>query len=65
MEGRMPKIKIDKELYNKAKHVAKNEGYSSVEEFITHILEKIIDQPETGESDDDVIKRLQGLGYIS
>ena len=61
----MPKIKIDKDLYKKAKYFAENEGYSSVEEFVSHILEKIVNQSEPGENDEDVLKRLQGLGYIS
>ena len=61
----MPKIKIDKELYKKAKRAAENEGYSSIEEFVAHIIEKIVDQPEPGETDDDLLKRLKGLGYIS
>ncbi len=59
-------IKINKELYNKAKKSAETAGYSSVEEFITHILEKEIAKIEKGdESIEEVEKRLQGLGYIS
>jgi metal-responsive CopG/Arc/MetJ family transcriptional regulator len=61
----MPKIKIDKELYEKAKHVSETQGYSSVQEFVAHILEKIVDKQAPGETDDDLLKRLQGLGYIS
>jgi metal-responsive CopG/Arc/MetJ family transcriptional regulator len=61
----MPKIKIDKELYIKVKHVSEIAGYSSVEEFISHLLEKTVDQAGPEEKDEDVLKRLQGLGYIS
>lgn len=35
-----PKIKIDRELYGKLKKLAGERGYSSVEEFATHILER-------------------------
>ena len=60
------KISVDKELYNKAKKYAETAGYSSVEEFVTHMLEKEIAKiEEGGESVDAVEERLRGLGYIS
>jgi hypothetical protein len=40
-------------------------GYSSVEEFITHCLEKEIAQLEEADSEEDIKKKLKGLGYIS
>ena len=40
-------------------------GYSSVEEFVTHALEKEISQFEDAESEEEIKKRLRGLGYIS
>ena len=61
----MPKIKINKELYKKVKHVSEIAGYSSADEFILHLLEKAVDQSDPEEKDEDVLKRLQGLGYIS
>ena len=61
----MAKVKIDKELYRKAKQASERAGYSSVEEFISHLLEKVVDSPEAWDNDEDVIKRLKGLGYIS
>ena len=61
----MPKVKIDKELYGKVKQFSEQAGYSSVDEFLTHLLEKVVNVPESGESDDDLLKRLQGLGDIS
>ncbi len=61
----MPKIKIDKDLYEKVKDVSEGAGYSSVEEFVTHLLERVATPPEADDNDEDVIKRLQGLGYIS
>lgn len=61
----MAKIKIDKELMKKIKRYAKIAGYSSEEEFVTHTLEKQIAQLEETDSEEEVKKKLQGLGYIS
>jgi hypothetical protein len=36
-----------------------------VQEFVTHALEKEIAQLEDADSEEEVKKRLQGLGYIS
>ncbi len=60
------KIKLNDELYDKAKKYAETAGYSSVDEFITHIIEKEIQNiEEDGDSLEEVEKRLKGLGYIS
>lgn len=60
------KIKIEKEIFEKAKKYSHTAGYSSVEEFISHILEKEIAKIEDGDDSVDAVKkRLQGLGYIS
>ncbi|MFO7891075.1 MAG: hypothetical protein R6V04_12145 [bacterium] len=60
------KIKIQKEIFEKAKKYSQTAGYSSVEEFISHILEKEIAKIEDGDDSVDAVKkRLQGLGYIS
>ena len=59
------KIKIDKDLYEKVKIYAEIAGYSSLEEFVTHALEKQIAELEESESEEDIRKRLKGLGYIS
>ena len=59
------KIKIDKELLKKAREYAAKAGYTSVGEFVSHIVEKEISKAEETESEEEVKKRLQGLGYIS
>lgn len=59
------KVKIEKELVEKAKKYAELAGYSTVEEFVEHVLQKEIAQFESADSDEEVRKRLQGLGYIS
>ena len=59
------KVKIDKVLLDKIKKYAKMSGYSSVEEFITHCLEKEVAKIEDADSEEEIKKKLKGLGYIS
>lgn len=59
------KIKLDKDLMEKVKNYARLAGYSSPEEFITHCLEKEISKLEESESEEEIKKKLKGLGYIS
>jgi metal-responsive CopG/Arc/MetJ family transcriptional regulator len=59
------RIKLEKDLYDKVKMYSEIAGYSSVEEFVTHALEKEIAQFEDAESEEEIKKRLRGLGYIS
>jgi hypothetical protein len=58
------KIKIDKTLLDKVRKYAAMCGYSSVEEFVTHLLEKEIATIEEADSEDEIRKKLKGLGYI-
>ncbi len=60
-----PKIKIKKELFDKVKEFAEISGYSSVDEFVVHVLEKEIAKTGQDEDDKEVKERLKGLGYIS
>jgi hypothetical protein len=59
------KVKIDKTLLEKASRYAQIAGYASVEEFINHIVEKEIAKFEDADSEEEIKKRLKGLGYIS
>jgi len=59
------KVKLDKELVAKVKRFADVAGYSSPEEFITHALEKELAKLEGADSEEEIKKRLRGLGYIS
>ena len=59
------KIKLDADLLTRVKKYADIAGYSSVEVFITHALEKELAVLEEADSEDDIRKKLQGLGYIS
>ncbi len=58
------KVKIDADLLAKIKKYAEMSGYSSPEEFITHCLEKEIAKIEEADSEEEIKKRLKGLGYI-
>jgi len=59
------KISLDKGLLARVKKFADIAGYSSVEEFITHALEKELAVLEEADSEEEIKKKLQGLGYIS
>ena len=59
------KIKLDKDLLDQCKEYSVGSGYSSVEEFITYVLEKELRKNQKHpEMDKDMEKQLQGLGYI-
>ena len=60
------RLKIDKDLLEKVRKYAGIAGYSSPEEFVRHVLEREIAKfEEGGDSEDEIRKRMQGLGYIS
>ncbi len=59
------KVKLDKALFDKIKKLAEMSGYSSGEEFITHCLEKEIAKIEEADSEEEIKKKLKGLGYLS
>jgi len=59
------KIKLDKDLLERVKKYARLAGYSSAEEFISHCLEKEIAKLEESDSEEEIKKKLKGLGYIS
>lgn len=60
------KLKIDNETGARLVKVADAGGYSSVEEFIMHILTRELNKldPGTGESEESIRKKLEGLGYL-
>ncbi|HTW67745.1 MAG TPA: hypothetical protein VME17_24185 [Bryobacteraceae bacterium] len=57
-------VKIEKSLCQRAQLAAAKAGYSSRDEFIEHAIEKELAHYEEGESKEDVIRKLKGLGYI-
>jgi len=60
----MAKINIDSNLFDRVKKATEAAGYSSVDEFITHIIEKELTKYEASETDEKVAEQLRGLGYI-
>lgn len=58
-------IKLEKSLLARAKRYADLAGYSSVDEFVAHVLEKELAKIDGAESEEEIRKKLRGLGYIS
>ena len=59
------KITLNKDLLARVKKFTEIAGYSSVEEFISHALEKELAVLEEADTEEEIKKKLQGLGYIS
>ena len=60
------KLKIDRATIERIRKVSEIGGYSSPEEFVIHIIERELDtlDPSEGESEEDIRKKMEGLGYI-
>jgi len=58
------KVAVDKALFGKIKKYAEMSGYSSVDEFVSHCLEKEVAKIEDADSEEEIKKKLKGLGYI-
>ncbi len=59
------RIKLDKDILAKVERYARIAGYSSPAEFVNHALEKELAKLEGADSEEEIKKRLRGLGYIS
>ncbi|MFN2370449.1 MAG: hypothetical protein ABR506_04755 [Candidatus Krumholzibacteriia bacterium] len=60
------RLKLDKDLLAKVRKYAALAGYATAEEFVQHVLEREIAKFEEGGADEEEIRRrMQGLGYIS
>jgi predicted DNA-binding protein len=60
----MPKIKIEQSMYDRLAELSGKAGYSSVDEFVTHIIERELEKFQDATDDQQVEERLRGLGYI-
>jgi hypothetical protein len=58
------KVNLNKSLCDRARKLAEKAGYSSLEEFIEHAVERDLARLEEAGSKEDLIKKLQGLGYL-
>ena len=47
------------------KRVSEAAGYSSPEEFVEHVLEREVAKLEDAASDAEIVKKMQGLGYLA
>ena len=60
----MAKVKIDDALFQRVKKMSEQAGYSSPEEFVSHVIEKELSMLESIDTNEDLTDRLKGLGYI-
>ncbi|MCK4504122.1 MAG: hypothetical protein KAW14_00780 [Candidatus Aegiribacteria sp.] len=60
------KLKLDSETIERIRKVSEVGGYSSPEEFVIHIIERELDalDPGSSESEEDIRRKMEGLGYI-
>ena len=57
-------IKLNKDLCDRARKHAEKSGYSSLEEFVQHLLERETAKMGEADSREDVERKLKGLGYL-
>ena len=57
------KITIDDQLWHRAEVHVEKVGYSSVEEFVIHCVEKELNVPSAADQA-QIDERLRGLGYL-
>lgn len=60
-----PKVRLDRELLERARKYARVAGFATVDDFVAATLEKELARLDDADSDDEVRKRLRGLGYIA
>jgi hypothetical protein len=58
------KIRLEKDLWERVRRFAEVAGYSSADEFVAHVLEKELAGLAASDSDENIRKKLKGLGYI-
>lgn len=57
-------IKLNKELWDRVKRCSDAAGYTSPQEFVEHVLQRELAKIEEAESDEEIVKKLKGLGYL-
>ncbi|HET6349341.1 MAG TPA: hypothetical protein VFH88_09700 [Candidatus Krumholzibacteria bacterium] len=58
-------IQLDPALMERVRAAAEKAGYASADEFVAHVLERELSRTDDASHDEDVKKKLEGLGYIS
>jgi hypothetical protein len=61
------KIRLDDGLLGRMQKVADAGGYSTVEEFVLHVLDREMDRLDSDEteSEEEIRRKLEGLGYLT
>lgn len=57
------KVVLEDELWHRAQAHVERVGYSSVEEFVIHCIEKELNAPSAADRA-QIDERLRGLGYL-
>ncbi len=60
------KLKFDNATIERIRKVSEVGGYSSPEEFLMHVIERELDLLDSNlcESEEDIRRKMEGLGYI-
>jgi hypothetical protein len=61
------KLVMDDDLLARIRRISSAGGYSSAEEFVLHVLGREIERldPDESESEQEIRKKLEGLGYLT
>lgn len=51
-------------MWERVKRCADVAGYSSPQEFVEHVLERELAKLEEADSDEEILDKLKGLGYL-
>jgi len=57
-------VKLNCSLCDRAKLVVEKAGYTSLEEFIEHAMERDLARLESSDSKEELMRKLKGLGYL-
>jgi len=60
------KLRFDSATIERIRKISEAGGYSSPEEFLMHVIERELDllDSDQGESEEDIRRKMEGLGYI-
>jgi len=60
------KLRFDNATVERIRKISEAGGYSSPEEFLMHVIERELDllDSDQGESEEDIRRKMEGLGYI-
>ena len=57
-------IKLNKDLWERVKRCSDAAGYTTPQEFVEHVLERELAKIEEAGSDEEIVNKLKGLGYL-